>query len=280
VAVLTVAALMAVPVALAETSSLLRSEPAPRGRIIVEEQQPQEALVPFTTSPRFLQENETDFHNETSSDEEDQLREDLPWGEAIGAALLVSVASLVGLVILIPTLLMGRTFCAKRRASPEEIHARHQKFLRNYIPSFGAGALLAAAAFLIIPEAILLLSEVSEHEEHRRFLEEEGEAHEEDNSMAWKFGASFLGGYVLPLILGSLLPHVRPEETVNCPVCDEREAASDTLSCNPGCQEEECPCTDEQCANHLVEPTEESGSYKDEECPCHSHNHHHGTSIE
>jgi hypothetical protein len=36
---------------------------------------------------------------------------------------------------------------------------------------------------------------------------------------------------------------------------------------------------DEACANHLVEPTEESGSCKDKECPGHSHNHHHGTSI-
>jgi hypothetical protein len=186
----------------------------PRAQSFVEEQK--EAILPFATSPRFLQNNETEFD------------EDLPWGEAIGAALLINVASLVGLVILIPTLLMGRTVWANRRASPE-IHDWHRKILYIYIPSFGAGALLAAAVFLIIPEAIHLLSAAAEHEEHRRFLEEEvdheEEEHEEENSTAWKFGASLLGGFIMPIILGGLLP--RPEETDECLVCEETKAVAD-----------------------------------------------------
>jgi hypothetical protein len=62
-----------------------------------------------------------------------------------------------------------------------------QKIVRNYLPSFGAGALLATAVFLIIPEATLLLYG---HKAHRRYLQEEEDKGE--NTMAWEFGTSFL----------------------------------------------------------------------------------------
>ena len=240
-AALIMGALVALPV-LGETSSLQtepKEEAIPRDREV--------SHVPsLYTTPRFLQEgnnNTVEEEHHDSSDEEAQLRENPPWGEAIVAALLVNLATLVGLLIFIPTLLAG-TFCSVRRikASPEQIHARHQKFLRNYLPSFGAGALLAAAVFLIIPEAILLLSETAEHAEGHRFLEEGMEEEQEEaSSMAWKFGTSFLGGYALPLVLGCLFPHGR-DQASQCPVCQERTTLDQT--------EDNCSCKDEECPNH------------------------------
>jgi hypothetical protein len=209
----------------------------------------QQEPVPFSlTYRRLLQTyNGTSSNVNEESDDQGYLREDKPWGEAIGAALLINVASLVGLIFWIPMLLAGTVCCSLciRKASPGEIHERHQKFLGNYIPSFGAGALLAAAVFLIIPEAILLLSETAEHAEHaegHRFLEEGmEEEHEEESSVAWKFGTSFLGGYALPLVLGCLFPHNRDQAPM-CPVCQERGTLNQ--------MEDNCSCKDEECPNH------------------------------
>jgi hypothetical protein len=144
------------------------------------------------------------------------------------------LATLVGLIVFVPTLLAG-TLCAARRskASPEQIHSRQQKIVRNYLPSFGAGALLATAVFLIIPEAILLLYG---HEAHRRYLQEEEDSRE--NTMAWEFGTSFLGGYVLPLALGSIFPHVH-EEDPKYTIQHEQETLELTEK-TTSCKDEEC----------------------------------------
>jgi hypothetical protein len=55
----------------------------------------------------------------------------------------------------------------------------------------------------------------SEHKEHKEgviFFKKKNLT-KEKSSMAWKFGASILCGYVLLIIFSSLLPNVYPEET-------------------------------------------------------------------
>lgn len=81
------------------------------------------------------------------------------------------------------------------------------------IPSFACGALLATTVFLLIPESLVLLSgghseHGDEHEGEHRLLEDEGDAHEEDESgPTWKFGTCVLAGYFLPFILSGFFPH-------------------------------------------------------------------------
>jgi hypothetical protein len=64
--------------------------------------------------------------------------------------------------------------------------------------------------------------------------------------MAWEFGTWFLGGYVLPLALGSIFPHVR-EEDPKYTIHHEQET---------------------------LELTEKTTSCKDEECSHGPHDHH------
>lgn len=143
--------------------------------------------------------------------QEEVSDESKPWGVAIGFALLVNVATLVGLVILIPAL-VAPTLCTNPKY---RMSTATKRFIFNtIIPSFACGALLATTVFLILPEAILLIGGATglieghgDHEGHdHRALQED--AHDSaETQLAWKFGTSLLGGYLIPVILGSIFPH-------------------------------------------------------------------------
>ena len=68
------------------------------------------------------------------------------------------------------------------------------------IPSFACGALLAASVFLLIPEAIHLLSGSSDEHDPRQLENTE-------NQVAWKFGVSVMGGYFIPFVFSGIFPH-------------------------------------------------------------------------
>jgi zinc transporter ZupT len=138
---------------------------------------------------------------EHHDDEQDHDDLEKPWGPALLAALLVNVASLIGIVIVFITAVTA----GRKGSHTRDFHG----LLHICLPSFASGALLATSVFLIIPEAIHLLEgshdEEDEHGAHR-FLEEE-ESGAGESEVAWKFGAAVLGGYLLPAFIGSFFPH-------------------------------------------------------------------------
>ena len=197
---------------------------------VSESQSTESSLIRSAT--RSLQDTvEEDNHDEDMDHHEDDgndhgseeaspatISSDKPWGEAIGAALIVNSATLIGLLILIPTLLGGRFF-----KSNERDNCLVHWFLYTLIPSFAAGALLATTVFLIIPESILLIGNETGATEHdHRHLEENNA----EGQLAWKFGTSFLGGFLLPTLLGSLFPHAHENEAPQqaCPVCEQLDS--------------------------------------------------------
>ena len=199
---------------------------------------------------------------------ENSANESKPWGPVILATFLVNLATLIGLIVLIPTVLRSKICCGslKRQArrytqsftksaaatalgtaaatggTKKRGGGGHGRLIDIAIPSFAAGALLAATVFLILPESIYLLGLGSasmlgseegaddNHDGHDHGAEEEGvegqeeEEHDHDHDhfrrlqddhdghdhgpegLEWKFGCAVLGGFLLPMVLGALFP--------------------------------------------------------------------------
>ncbi|KAL3775472.1 hypothetical protein ACHAW5_005523 [Stephanodiscus triporus] len=164
---------------------------------------------------------EEDHEGEEHEGEEHEGREEAtvegkPYGAVIGATLLVNVATLSGLVLVIFT----------------SIHRRCHKLGRDgdgamsalfdiCIYSFAAGALLATAVFLVLPEALALIRGGHDEEEHaeeegrRRSLQGADDAEHEEHAgeeggeksesvAAAQFGCAFIGGFLLPLLFAVL----------------------------------------------------------------------------
>jgi zinc transporter ZupT len=156
---------------------------------------------------------------------------DKPWGPAIGAAIVVQLSTLAGVLIVAANILY-RKWHAKENDSKAFTNMIYM-LQHLVVPSFAAGALLATAVFLIIPEAIHLLGggHAAEHEEDaaegRKLVysmlvralaegnetdhseEEHADEHaavNSENQVAWKFGAALLGGFLFPLLLGAIFP--------------------------------------------------------------------------
>ena len=115
---------------------------------------------------------EEEFNSSTSTKENSAQESDsLPWGQVIGATLLVNLASLSGcLIVVMASIHRG---IIKLRASRDEArNARRMSgialapnttlhgqgtFFDICIPAFAVGALVATAVFLILPEALHLI---------------------------------------------------------------------------------------------------------------------------
>jgi zinc transporter ZupT len=160
--------------------------------------------------------DEDEDHDEDhdSHDEDHEASESLkdkPWSEVIIASLFINLATLAGLVVLTGELLM-KLFCKKSDTDAKQ--ESPWKFTQNIIPSFACGALLATCAFLILPESIVMISSHlaggDAHAGHR-FLEEE-EEEDVEAAVAWRFGMSLLGGFLLPAVTGLLFPHYHEHE--------------------------------------------------------------------
>ena len=124
--------------------------------------------------------------------------DDKPWSQVILTALLVNLVTLAGLAIVAGDFIRRVLFPGK---SPSDRLV--QGWTHNLIPMFAAGAVLATAVFLVLPEALhMIQSEFSSggdggHDGHNhRVLREKDPA----TQSTWRWGASILGGVMLPYI--------------------------------------------------------------------------------
>jgi len=153
------------------------------------------------------------------------------------ATLIVNVVTLVALLSLIPVLMSTKWSCFQstfwvanahlhvpaeiaRQCMNEEkssltnkvdTHTKDQRtalFVDIVVPSYACGAILATTVFLVIPEAILFIQ--------RGISSEEGEIEILTGTIV-RFGAALMTGYMLPLILGALLP--RSSERIGATEC-------------------------------------------------------------
>jgi hypothetical protein len=167
--------------------------------------------------------------------DEEYHREDKPWGEVIVASILINLASLVGLFFLVGS------FAAEKYLKPgvaREKEPRKWNFTDNMIPSFACGALLATAIFLIIPESYNLISayveedlagEDDEHDAHRMLEEDDHEDHvDTDVPVAWRFGVSIIGGFLLPIVTSMIFPQKLEPESCELE-CEREEVAAPKL---------------------------------------------------
>jgi zinc transporter ZupT len=157
-------------------------------------------------------------------DEASEQRDQKPWSEVIIASLLINLVTLSGLVVLSGEFLC-KIFC---KSSRKESSESRWKFTQNVIPSFACGALLATCAFLILPESLAMISSFfdgddshSEHDDRRALAEEE---HADTEALvAWRFGASLLGGFLLPVFTSFLFPRYHEPEVCEASLEDKNE---------------------------------------------------------
>lgn len=202
---------------------------------------------------RFLEEQ----HEEHGTNQhDDPYAGEKPWGGVIAAALVIQAVTLTGLFVTVAVGYFGKLGGHKNRV----LHAMTFRI----IPAFAAGALLATSVFLVIPEGLILLGgghaghggEQEEAEEghqdhnnsttsdgndghsgheHLRFLQEH-EQHNEGSSegntetqIAWKFGASLLGGFLLPIVFHVFFTHKykTPQDVVVRDSMEARETSKE-----------------------------------------------------
>lgn len=175
-------------------------------------------------------------HDEHGDEDHDEHGDkDKPWGEVIVASLLINLASLIGVFFLVGS------FASKKYLKPGmagENDRHNWKFAHNIIPSFACGALLATSLFLILPESFNLISEYQkgqggedehededEHDAHRMLEEDDHEDHvDTDVPVAWRFGVSVIGGFLLPVVTAMIFPHEHDPEPELC--CEPEVAAA------------------------------------------------------
>ena len=187
-----------------------------------------------TMPRRFLHETDEEHHH------------DKKWGEVIGLTLIVNLATLSGVLFFIPLLSRKARAWVKsvcwsdavptpelpKDAAQDDDIARKTHTLDLIVPSFASGALLATAVFLIIPEALVLINtyvgnhgeEGDEHDhEHIRILQTDDNmgAHDEHEGeispkAIWRFGASLLAGFLLPLLIEAIAASFRHKDGDQC----------------------------------------------------------------
>ncbi len=121
-----------------------------------------------------------------------------PWGEAILASLLVNLVTLVGVFFLSGEHVAKHVLKRDIAKSPYYL-----TFTQNVIPSFACGALLATTVFLMLPEALHLISaQFEDGHDHRLLREKSGE-----NQASWRFGICIISGFLLPTLTELIFCH-------------------------------------------------------------------------
>jgi zinc transporter ZupT len=257
----------------------------------------------------------TDLHyftrllQEANTTAESSHDEDKPWGAVIGAAFMVQMVTFSGIF------LAAFVSCFKRLRKNRDVSGFLFVLYQQVIPSFAAGALLATAVFLLIPESMELLGgghgdehveesvnaeqqQYDDHDhEHRRYLEDihQDESGHNHNAVSWKFGTALTMGFLLPILLGALFP---PPDTQNCKECRELErqengSTSSSVPPSNGRIIAEPGYSDGEDANHGNEEEDEvveiaSSSFQDratvdldcDEGICDHENHHHNNDCD
>lgn len=185
---------------------------------------------------RFLEDasnaTDTDHDNHDESGEVSNVSK--PWGDAIAASLIIQAVTFSGLLLLGFGSCFRQWSMSQSQVSGSAAEKRKKAndswkcMVEIVIPSFAAGALLATAVFLIIPEAFELLNgghaehggEEEAHEEHAAVDEFSGEEEvhaeeeHEESGAAWKFGVALLCGFLFPILLGSLFHNAHQGEQI------------------------------------------------------------------
>lgn len=216
---------------------------------------------------------ETDFLNTSFLNSKRYIEEDhgksKPWGKVIGFSLLINLATLTGVLLLIPAISRQagawlRSICWNKavpdptpkldengivileqdQTEIDERQTAHRKedrwhLLDIFIPSFASGALLSTSIFLVIPDALSLIQTHISADEEATYsnvtaLDEEHHTAEFKPAAVWRFGASLLGGFLLPLFLDALFSnkqdHYEGDRDQNESLVSDEEKASST--CN------------------------------------------------
>ncbi|KAL7581721.1 hypothetical protein ACA910_022261 [Epithemia clementina (nom. ined.)] len=175
---------------------------------------------------RFLDEGD-EYDTQHQEDESHDENEDKPWGHVFAASLMVQMVTLIGVFV---SFLVGSYSKKRMKGGSSSIWV----FVQNIvIPSFAAGALLATAAFLLVPESLELIGSSGqadhaeaegEHVGDEPQLDGEGQnvTHRyrtmaevelsDENDGAWHFGASLLCGFLLPALLHAIFSVHLPED--------------------------------------------------------------------
>ena len=132
---------------------------------------------------------------EMGGHDDDDEEASRPWVKALGAALLINLVTLAGLIFAIPFIAS-----ALKKADPIFVYAG--------FASFAAGAILSCAFFLLLFESTHLIAE----------------GWDEETDHIWRWGTMILLGLILPVIVESIVGHVKPDDS------DSKADVSDKFS--------------------------------------------------
>jgi len=101
----------------------------------------------------------------------DTEKSERPWGHAIGAAMLVNIVTLIGVILLVPSI--------------QRVSTSYNIEFQSIVSAFAAGALLACAFFLLLFESTHLIAA----------------DWKEEQAVVWRWGTMILAGFALPAVL-------------------------------------------------------------------------------
>ena len=109
--------------------------------------------------------------------EEGSTHLDKPWGEAIGASIIVNLVTFSGIVFLIPAI--------------RNWNQKNSKMFESVCQSFAAGAIISTAVFFVLIEGV-------------HYIESHGYGGGEVGA-TWRWGTSVLAGLISPTFMSTLL---------------------------------------------------------------------------
>eukprot|EP00440_Ansanella_granifera_P003322 gb/GFBE01003614.1/.p1 GENE.gb/GFBE01003614.1/~~gb/GFBE01003614.1/.p1 ORF type:complete len:365 (+),score=88.99 gb/GFBE01003614.1/:3-1097(+) len=133
----------------------------------------------FESTAHYLKDREgTDIEPGAELPEKEEHAEAAPYGDAIGAAILVNLVTLTGVIMLAPGI--------------ARLAAAYEVAFKGVVFAFAAGALLSCAFFLLLFEATHLVAE--------------GWTKEVD--ILWRWGTMILAGFAFPAVIDNVLAAV------------------------------------------------------------------------